>query len=192
MKKISNIIILFFSLFLNLNFISIKKSNAGNENNENYIKQKRKFTKEEDEKLNSLVEKFGTKNWKIISYYMPNRNTRQCRERYSNYLQKDIKNEPWTIEEDNLLKKKYEEYGKKFNILRLFFPERSYINIKNRLANNLRKKSKKKKNSKKTVIKQKKYKNKSNETDKNNENFNNDFNYYWDDLDYYSILEQTI
>lgn len=189
MKKISNIIILFFSLFLNLNFISIKESNASNKNNENHIKQKRRFTKEEDEKLNFLVEKFGTKNWRIISYYMPNRNTKQCRERYLNYLQKDIKNEPWTTEEDNFLTKKYEEYGKKFDILRLFFPKRSYTNVKNRLTNNLKKKSKKKKNSKKTVIKQEEYKNKSNEIDKNNESFNNDFNYCWDDLDYYSILE---
>ncbi|KAK8881749.1 hypothetical protein M9Y10_044385 [Tritrichomonas musculus] len=90
------------------------------------------FSYEEDEQLKKLVEQFGDKDWKFIARKMPGRSTRQCRERYKNYLSPDIKNGPWTKEEDDLLKEKYNEYGPHWSSISKFFKSRSDVNIKNR------------------------------------------------------------
>lgn len=94
------------------------------------------FTMEEDDRLCELVSQYGDKNWRVISRQMPNRTTRQCRERYRNYLSPNVKNGPWTQEEDNLLQQKYLEYGPKWATIAKFFPSRSDVNIKNRWASN--------------------------------------------------------
>ena len=90
------------------------------------------FSPEEDEMLKLLVKKFGDKDWKFVAKKMPGRTTRQCRERYKSYLAPDIKNGPWTEEEDELLKQKYDEFGPKWAKIASFFKSRSDINIKNR------------------------------------------------------------
>ena len=62
--------------------------------------KKCKFTPEEDQRLMSLVMKYGTRDWLYISQKMMSRNPRQCRERWNNYLNPNLTAEPWTIEED--------------------------------------------------------------------------------------------
>ncbi|OHT13423.1 hypothetical protein TRFO_16403 [Tritrichomonas foetus] len=94
------------------------------------------FTTEEDNRLVELVKEHGDKNWRVISKHMPNRTTRQCRERYRNYLSPKVTNGPWTAEEDLLLEQKYIEYGPKWATIAQFFKSRSDVNIKNRWASN--------------------------------------------------------
>ena len=62
------------------------------------------FTKEEDEKFIMLTQKYGTKNWSFISDFIEGRNSKQCRDRYSNYLIPVFFNCEWSKEEDELLK----------------------------------------------------------------------------------------
>lgn len=64
---------------------------------------KSKFTKEEDEMLKVLVNHFGNSSWKEVSHSMIRRTARQCRERWKLYLSPDIKNGPWSREEDSQL-----------------------------------------------------------------------------------------
>ena len=90
------------------------------------------FSPQEDDLLRELVREFGDQQWKLIAQRMPNRTTRQCRERYKNYLAPEIKNGPWTADEDQLLKEKYEELGPKWSTIATFFTSRSDVNIKNR------------------------------------------------------------
>ncbi|OHT13239.1 hypothetical protein TRFO_16685 [Tritrichomonas foetus] len=90
------------------------------------------FSPEEDEALKELVKKFGDKDWKFVARKMPGRTTRQCRERYKSYLAPEIKNGPWTKDEDELLRQKYEELGPKWAQIATFFKSRSDVNIKNR------------------------------------------------------------
>lgn len=99
------------------------------------------FSIEEDDMLINLVKEYGDKSWRTISKHMPNRSTRQCRERYRNYLSPEIKNGPWTAEEDLLLEQKYLEYGPKWATIAHFFKTRSDVNIKNRWASNRHKTS---------------------------------------------------
>ncbi|OHS93191.1 hypothetical protein TRFO_12014 [Tritrichomonas foetus] len=90
------------------------------------------FSKEEDEKLLELVQKYGENSWKKVSKEMPNRSTRQCHERYRYYLSPHITNGPWTTSEDKLLEEKYNEYGPKWAHIAAFFQSRSDVNVKNR------------------------------------------------------------
>ena len=89
------------------------------------------FSPEEDERLKELVSQFGEKNWKNIARQMPNRTTRQCRERYKNYLSPHLSNAVWTEEEDALLREKYAEIGPKWATIACFFHGRSDVNVKN-------------------------------------------------------------
>jgi hypothetical protein len=91
-----------------------------------------KFTEAEDTKLRSLVHEWGTANWRQIADKMGGgRTTRQCRERWQNYLRRDIINGPWTAEEEELLVEKYGEYGPIWRTIQTFFPNRTDIDIKN-------------------------------------------------------------
>ena len=93
---------------------------------------KLKFTAEEDARLTSLVTQYGTKDWVKISLYMQTRNPRQCRERWNNYVNPNLRTDPWTAEEDKLLEQKYEEFGARWNKISKFFTNRSDNSIRNR------------------------------------------------------------
>lgn len=94
--------------------------------------QRKKFTPEEDEKLKSLVDKMGCKKWDSIAKEMPGRTGRQCRDRYKNYLIPGFFNGQWSKEEDDLLRRKYYEYGSQWSKITQFFTQRSANALKNR------------------------------------------------------------
>lgn len=91
-----------------------------------------KFGADEDLQLKELVRKYGENNWTQIAQNMPNRNARQCKERWCNYLSPNICKSPWTQDEDNLLLEKYKEIGARWVQIAKFFPQRTDISIKNR------------------------------------------------------------
>jgi hypothetical protein len=93
---------------------------------------KRKFTSDEDQRLSALVDQYGPNKWFLISQLMPNRNPRQCRERWANYLQPYLKTGSWTANEDQLLEEKFAAYGTKWNKISKFFVHRSPLTLRNR------------------------------------------------------------
>lgn len=93
---------------------------------------KKKFTEEDDAKLIQIVQRLGTKSWTEISKAMGDRNQRQCKERWENYLNPEINNNPWTKEEDNLLIQKQLEIGSKWVTIARFFYHRTDAAVKNR------------------------------------------------------------
>jgi hypothetical protein len=93
---------------------------------------KKKFTLEEDALLSSLVSNFGPNNWQVISAHMSNRNVRQCRERYNNYLNPKLRQGEWTPEEDDLLTGLVMKYGVKWNKIAQSFVDRSDLSLRNR------------------------------------------------------------
>lgn len=58
------------------------------------------WTKEEDAIVESMVKQNGPKNWSLIAQNLPGRIGKQCRERWHNHLNPNIKKERWTEEED--------------------------------------------------------------------------------------------
>lgn len=107
--------------------MSAVEGNRGQRTNHRQV-----FTSYEDARLKLLVQQYGVKNWDLISYMMPNRTPRQCRERYKGHLAPEILNLPWTPQEDRLLIEKYTIMGRKWSKIAKFFVGRSDSNIKNR------------------------------------------------------------
>jgi hypothetical protein len=97
-------------------------------------KSKSVFTKEEDQQIIDFVEKFGAKRWERIELLIPNRTSRQCRERWKNSLSAELVNNPWTGEEDFLLEALVGRYGQKWSEIKEYFPGRTDVNIKNRFC----------------------------------------------------------
>jgi hypothetical protein len=93
---------------------------------------RKKFSECEDAMLIWLVSQFGSLGWEEISRRMPNRNARQCRERWKHYLSVGFTDRPWTKTEDDLLLEKHAEYGPRWTKLSTFFHKRSDIQVKNR------------------------------------------------------------
>lgn len=102
------------------------KISAGSKN------QRVLFTKEEDDRIKQLVDKFGTNHWNLIALCMERRTAKQCRDRYHNYLMPGCFQGEWTKEEDNLLSQLYDKFGPKWSIIKKSFPNRGYNNIKSR------------------------------------------------------------
>ena len=96
------------------------------------IHSKSKFSPEEDAHLIELVKIYGDSEWSKISFMMPGRNTRQCRERWRHYLAPEVSMAPFTAEEDALLNAKYLEMGPKWKQMATYFKGRTDIAIKNR------------------------------------------------------------
>ncbi|OHT11661.1 DNA-binding protein eta2 [Tritrichomonas foetus] len=90
------------------------------------------FKPEEDEKLRDLVFKYGENEWSTIASLMEGRSVRQCRERWQNNLNEGVVKSKWSIEEDELLKEKYDELGPSWKVMEKFFPGRTSYNIRNR------------------------------------------------------------
>lgn len=98
------------------------------------VKKTRKtFSPEEDQNLRTLVQKYGESNWSLVAQNMPNRNARQCRDRWRSYLKPTNLSDEWTEEEDNILIQKYNEFGSRWTLIGKFLPQRSDIRIKQRV-----------------------------------------------------------
>ena len=92
----------------------------------------KKWTENEDARLINLVKVFGRKNWPYIAKGMGKRNSRQCRERWNNYLNPKLNFDEWTKEEDELIIQKRRELGPKWVVISKFFNNRTDSMIKTR------------------------------------------------------------
>ncbi|KAK8870693.1 hypothetical protein M9Y10_008580 [Tritrichomonas musculus] len=104
--------------------------------------KKFKFTKSEDTQLYNLVKLYGENDWRTIADQMPYRTPRQCRERWTNYVNPGLNKKPWSISEDMCLLMKHHDFGNKWKIIQRFFPGRSKNDIKQRIkhiSNNMNK-----------------------------------------------------
>ena len=63
------------------------------------------WTEEEDEELRGFVAEYGVKKWAFISTKMSTgKGAKQCRRRWQNYLNNDLKQGGWTEEEDQRIR----------------------------------------------------------------------------------------
>ncbi|CAK92931.1 unnamed protein product (macronuclear) [Paramecium tetraurelia] len=121
------------------------------------LKKRKPFTKEEDQLILKLVAKYR-KNWSRIAKFLPEKTSKQIRERFINKLNPQIKFEPFTEEEDHIILKAYQEIGSKWTKIQDLLVGRPENMIKNRFYSYLRQKYLKIKNpyyaipSKKAII----------------------------------------
>ncbi|CAN6323316.1 unnamed protein product [Urochloa humidicola] len=89
------------------------------------------WTLEEDTMLRELVKQHGKRAWSDIARQFPRRIGKQCRERWINHLDPEIKNTAWTEDEELLLVKYHKKFGKKWVKIAKRIPGRSENSIKN-------------------------------------------------------------
>ncbi|GMN58755.1 hypothetical protein TIFTF001_027858 [Ficus carica] len=72
------------------------------------------WTQEEDDKIIELVLKYGATKWSLIAKSLPGRIGKQCRERWHNHLNPDIRKDAWTLDEELALMNSHRTHGNKW------------------------------------------------------------------------------
>merc|ERR1711934_109636 len=91
-----------------------------------------KWTEYEDNVVMNWVRDHGAEQWsRLASTLLFSRTGKQCRERWYNHLDPQLKTCAWTAEEMQVLKAAYREYGSQWSVIAKLLPGRADNAVKN-------------------------------------------------------------
>jgi transcriptional activator Myb len=94
--------------------------------------KKQSWSKAEDTLLGKIVSRYGAANWDVLAKYVKGRTGKQCRERYHNILDPNLRKGNWTPDEDMKILQMHAVVGNQWAKISRSLVGRTDNSVKNR------------------------------------------------------------